>query len=107
MAPRACVRVYARVCWCRRIFTYIHTYLFSEPRPIESGDEAAQCVDGVARRAARDGHLRGEEYEGVVKRSTGHTHTHTPTENHTRDTDIHAHDKNNTPNPQRTPPINT
>ena len=26
VAPRACVRVYARVCWCRRIFTYIHTY---------------------------------------------------------------------------------
>jgi len=25
VAPRACVRVYARVCWCRRIFTYIHT----------------------------------------------------------------------------------
>jgi len=22
--PRACVRVYVRVLWCRRIFTYIH-----------------------------------------------------------------------------------
>ena len=27
VAPRTCVRVYARVCWCRRIFTYIHTYI--------------------------------------------------------------------------------
>jgi len=26
VAPRACVRVYARVLWCGRIFTYIHTY---------------------------------------------------------------------------------
>ena len=24
-APRVCVRVYLRVCWCRRIFTYIRT----------------------------------------------------------------------------------
>jgi len=31
--------------------------------------------------------------------STGHTHD-TPTENNTPDTDTHAHDKNNTPNPQ-------
>jgi len=34
----------------------------------------------------------------VVNRSTGHTHT--PTENNTAYTDTHAHDKNNTPNPQ-------
>jgi len=26
VAPWACVRGYARVCWCRRIFTYIHAY---------------------------------------------------------------------------------
>jgi len=28
VAPRACVRVYARVCWCRRIFIHtIHAYI--------------------------------------------------------------------------------
>jgi len=31
-------------------------------------------------------------------------HTHTPIENNTPDNDTHAHDKNNTPNPKRTPP---
>ena len=33
--------------------------------------------------------------------------THTPAENNTPDTDTHAHDKSNTPNPKRTPPTNT
>jgi len=36
VAPRACVRVYVRVCWCRRIFTYIHTnYIYFY-----------KCIDG-------------------------------------------------------------
>ena len=31
VAPRACVRVYARMCWCRRIFTYIHGHSHYAP----------------------------------------------------------------------------
>ena len=75
-----------------------NTRILSGERPWTARSEACHWV-GTQSRSARRTHLKEPQGrgQGVVKRSTGHTYTH---RQRTNTPDTHAHDKNNTSNPQ-------